>query len=265
MKRFVLIAMASVTAAACGMPSGITEPTTAQGTASTVSYAAMGACPSPTPTGPLPFAVFGHPQGQGCPTSTPNVLSPAFSVSPNRGTAPLNNVDFSMCGSTDTDPSITLHFAVSYGDGSPDDGSDKVCHFLHSYPNVGSYGVTECVWDEIPAHAPGACKNFTVQVGLAATCTLSFGSACYFQAPGPVSIQAAPSGTACPANLILQAVQGGQVITSKPQPCSPSNQSGCFYNFPFPFGSGGPPPNTTVSGVNATGSTVVPPGTSTGC
>jgi hypothetical protein len=266
MKRSLMIGLVVLTAGGCQMPSGLTTPTTSSVPDRASFSAAAAACPTPTPTATpsLPFAVFGHPQAvqaQGCPTPPPppDVIAPSFSVSPQSGVAPLNNVTFDMCGSTDTDPAITLHYAANYGDGSPEDGSDKVCRFHHSYVNPGTFAVTECVWDEIPAHAPGACKSFTVAVsGPAGSC--SFTILCTQNYQGDVNFEAMTSGSsaACGKPLTIRAVIGTQPAQTETQTCT----TGDFCGFDFGFTTGG---TATITSPNAAGTFVLPNNTFDQC
>jgi hypothetical protein len=259
-KRILLIVSASVTAAACGMPSGLTTPTNASGTSTGTTYVAAQTCPSPSPS-VLPLAVFGRPaavQGCGGGTTPPgNVITPVFSVIPQSGTAPLT-VNASMCGSHDPDPAITLHYAADYGDGG-NDGGDTACQFQHIYAKPGTYSLTECVWDEIPADAPGACKTFTVTA--TGACSFVTTGTCDFGG-GYTTIQVQTSGNgACGNPLTLYATQGTDNPIQVSQSCAPgSNSPSCVFNFPFPFSSAFPAPPTVVTGVNASGSVTVPPG-----
>jgi hypothetical protein len=81
-----------------------------------------------------------------------------FRLHPKDGVPPLT-VFLNMCHSTDPNPGIQLHYHVVWGDGSDDRG---FCRFTHVYASAGDYAGTACVWDEIPAHAPGACDTFTI-------------------------------------------------------------------------------------------------------
>jgi hypothetical protein len=83
-----------------------------------------------------------------------------FRIHPTGGPAPLD-VHVNMCHSTDPNPGISLHFHVTWGDGSDDRG---FCRFDHTYDGSGTFSAEACVWDEIPAHAPGACNAFTVTI-----------------------------------------------------------------------------------------------------
>lgn len=79
---------------------------------------------------------------------------------PPQGPAPLE-VTFNMCHSTDPSAGFNLHYHVDWGDGSDDRGN---CRFDHLYETGGQFSGVACVWDEIPAHFPGACVTtlFTV-------------------------------------------------------------------------------------------------------
>ena len=267
MKRSFLMGLAFL-GAACQIPSGLTTPTTSATITPTSYYNAAGAaCPTPTPTATpsLPFATFGHAQTvQGapptCPTNLPpDVISPVYSVFPTSGTAPLTST-FSMCGSSDADPDITLRYTVDYGDGSTPDGSQQFCKFQHTFTNPGTYQTNLCVWDEIPAHLPGICK--TVPVAVATPCTItSFTNVC--NSFGEVSVTVTLSGVgSCGEPLTLSASGGGQNFTST-QTCPPGSESeGCSFNFfPFTIPSGPGGPTVTVTGQNAKGSIVIPYGT----
>jgi hypothetical protein len=255
----ILLTVGAMTAVACEMSSGLTVPTSSSGKATGTTYVAAQACPSASPT-TLPYAVFGHPAlVQGCGGSTPspgNVITPAFSVTPTSGVAALN-VDASMCGSSATDPTITLHYAADYGDGGTD-GSDKVCQFVHTYTSGGTFPLTECVWDEIPAHAPGICKTFTVSVVSCAVTFLSITPGASFCPPIAVHAQTAGVG-ACGLPLTISVTSDpgtpfsrfcGQ-ITGNCSPgttCTITGLPNCFANN-----------NYGLTGVNATGSAVIAP------
>jgi hypothetical protein len=258
MKRLVLIGIASLTAGACGIPSGLTTPTaSSSGGGTTFTVAAT--CPSPSGT-PLPFVVFGHSTAEGCGTTLPSSITPSFALNPSQGTAPLT-VDASMCGSTDSDPLITLHYAASYGDGGPDDGSDKTCQFHHLYPNPGTFPVTECVWDEIPARLPGLCKSFTVTVTAQTNCAVTFQNAMYSCSGGPfgsVVAQALTQGNgACGQPLTVGAFASGAEFGQQSLACPPGGGT-CNVSIPLPpaagLGSFGP---TTLQGLNASGSVTI--------
>jgi hypothetical protein len=182
------------------------------------------------------------------------VITPAFSVIPSTGVAPLN-VDASMCGSSATDPAITLHYAADYGDGGTD-GSDKQCKFLHTYTSPGTYTLRECVWDEIPAHAPGLCKDFVVTVAPAG-CTVTFTSITPGGGSGfcpPITIHAQTSGGgACglPLTINVTSDEGCNAQISGNCPpgsaCTITGLPNCFGDF------------YTLTGVNATGSATIVP------
>jgi hypothetical protein len=262
MKRLVVVAISGLTAGACGFSSGLTSPTTTI-TMGDVHRAATGvSCPSPSPT-QLPFAVFGTPHATGCGTaSPPPQLNAVFKIHPDpaSGIAPLG-VDFGMCGSSDTDPTVTLHYHVDHGDGSPADGASNYCSFSYTYPNPGTYNATECVWDEVPAHAPGTCQTFTVTVMSAAPpCTVTFGFGCYTPGPGGNAFATLTTGgpAVCGNPLTVNAFVNGAEIGSASTVCPPG-ATGCQINFPnFPQPA---PPTTPVllKGGNATGSILINP------
>ena len=83
-----------------------------------------------------------------------------FRVHPMGGAAPLD-VHVNMCHSSDPAPGISLHFHVTWGDGADDHG---FCRFDHTFSDPGTFTAQACVWDEIPAHAPGVCDTFTLTI-----------------------------------------------------------------------------------------------------
>jgi hypothetical protein len=89
-----------------------------------------------------------------------------FRVHPMSGAPPLE-VHVNMCHSSDPDPGISLHYHVDWGDQSDDRG---FCRFDHVYANEGTFSGQACVWDEIPAHAPGVCDKFTINVAIVQFC-----------------------------------------------------------------------------------------------
>jgi hypothetical protein len=98
--------------------------------------------------------------GGAFPTWSVGGASGDFRVHPAKGQAPLT-VDVNMCHSTDPNPGISLHYHVTWGDGSDDRG---FCRLSHVYSGSGSFTGVACVWDEIPAHYPGSCDTFPVDV-----------------------------------------------------------------------------------------------------
>jgi hypothetical protein len=172
MKRLLLIGCAGVAAVACGVGSSPTAPIptsartfvdVAAGTPSVPS------APCPTPTPPA-VAIFGHrsvPEGCGGGSN----LFAAFKIRPNPPSGPAAlPVEINMCQSFDTDPTIDIHYHADFGDGSSDQG---FCRLGHTYPNPGQFTATACVWDRIPAHAPGTCQNFLITVGTTCQAFLS--------------------------------------------------------------------------------------------
>jgi hypothetical protein len=264
MKRLVVVAISGLTAGACGFPSGLTTPTV---TAGDVHRAATGvSCPSPTPT-TLPFATFGASKTvDQCGTASNPQLNAVFKMNPNpaQGIVPVT-VNFSMCGSTDTDPSVTLHYHVTHGDGSPDDGATNYCSFSYTYPNAGTYTATECVWDEIQAHSPGTCQDFTVTANPPAPpCTVNFTGGCYTGGSnGEAFINFTTGGPAtCGNPLTVNAFLNGTPVGSASTVCPPG-ATGCnvsIFNIPNPNPSSNPP--LLVKGGNATGSALID---SSGC
>jgi hypothetical protein len=105
---------------------------------------------SPTPT-PIPWPTWEEGGATGEFTYHPN---------PPHGLAPLE-AHFNMCHATNPNPGINLHYHVVWGDGSDDRG---FCRFVHTYSGAGEFQATACVWDEIPAHAPGKCLTVTFTV-----------------------------------------------------------------------------------------------------
>ena len=277
MKRFLLVGLAGLTAGACGFPSGLTTPTLTSGTALRAAQGSASPCPSPTPT-TLPFATFGGSTGvDQCGSVSNPQLNAVFKMNPNpaNGNVPLT-VNFSMCGSTDTDPSVTLHYHVTHGDGSPDDGASNYCSFAYTYPNGGTFTATECVWDEIPAHAPGACQNFTVNAN--APCTVTFPTTFYCGAPFASATVSVHGGPSCGQPLTASASENGVVVATAQTVCPPGATAGskeisekfgatgyvgppaqCTLQFPLPFSSTFPGPPVTIKGTNAAGSiTLIP-------
>jgi hypothetical protein len=266
MKRLVLIGIAICAAGGCQIPSGLTTPTaSSSGGGSTFTVAAS--CPSPVGT-PLPFAVFGHSTAAGCGGTLPSQLTPVFSVQPTQGFATLN-VDFSMCGSTDTDPAITLHYAVDYGDGSQD-GTDKACQLHHQYTGPGTFTATECVWDELPADAPGICKTFTVSVS--PSCSVTFINPNYTCSGNVISVVSTRGSSTCGEPLVVGRFENGALVATQQIVCPPGAKPagipavGGFLILPFtliegpciidiPGGSQNP---VTLKGLNATGSVTIP-------
>ena len=86
---------------------------------------------------------------------------------PPQGAPPLP-VEINMCHSTDPAPGFELHYKVTWGDGS-DDGHGA-CRYSHLYNDSGTFTAVACVWDEIPAHAPGTCHTFSIAVANAKFC-----------------------------------------------------------------------------------------------
>jgi hypothetical protein len=223
----------------------VTAPTAAaQPTSQFVSALGVPSpCTTATPASPLPFVVFSR-GASGCTlTGTTNAV---FSATPTSGPGPLP-VTFSMCGSFDTNPAITLNYKVAHGDGSPDDGSDKTCKFKYTYPNPGTYPVTECVWDEIPAHAPGVCKDFTVTV--AASCSVAFLSLQADRFCTVVTVMARTTGSGQCGQPLVASLSGGGVPELSQANCPPGTTCSIAFSNP-------PCDNTNyvVTGVNAPGS-----------
>jgi hypothetical protein len=267
MKRFLLVGLAGLTAGACGFSSGLTTPSASSGTGTAVRTAQGVSCPSPSPT-QLPFATFGAGRSVeqcGPPSSNPQ-LNPIFKINPNpaQGTLPFT-VNFSMCGSSDTDPSVTLHYHVTHGDGSPDDGATNYCSFAYTYPNAGTYTATECVWDEIQAHAPGACQDFTVTVTpVAPACTVTFSNPFFCNSGSAAVSTAVQGGPSCGQPLTATASENGVVVgtaqTTCPPGATPSKGTCNLFFAPIPFESSFPA-FVTVTGTNATGSITLSSGT----
>jgi hypothetical protein len=166
-----------------------------------------------------------------------------FRIHPTEGAPPLT-VDVNMCHSTDPNPGVSLHYHVTWGDGSDDRG---FCRFTHVYPTDGTFGAAACVWDEIPAHAPGDCHNFTVGVASAPTrhspsvCTMpriQLGSGTCLGAP-PCFGVAGTTWTITPGDLIS--------VNS-----SPGTSDTIFCPGGTSFGGG-----STASGVCPTGGVVL--------
>jgi hypothetical protein len=90
-----------------------------------------------------------------------------FRVRPNPPRVVGQALNINMCHSTDPNPGIQLHYHVEWGDGSDDRG---FCRLSHVYSASGTFTAVACVWDEIPAHAPGACHTFLVTAEAAPFC-----------------------------------------------------------------------------------------------
>jgi hypothetical protein len=105
-----------------------------------------------------------------------------------------------MCHSTDPSADISLHYHMDWGDGETNHG---FCRFDHTYTQPGQYLATGCVWDEIPAHAPGQCLTVLFVVtgtggkstAACGTNDVSSGGHCYYLDG---------SGGACDAGYSLQ-------------------------------------------------------------
>jgi hypothetical protein len=291
MKRFWLAVGVGVLAWTCGMPSGVTTPTVSSEHA---SRAVSGvSCPSPSPP-TLPFATFGNGATQGAASAgteqcgtTPGQIHAVFKIHPDpaSGFSPLT-VNFGMCGSSDSDPSISLHYKVIHGDGSPDDGAQNSCSFSYTYPNPGTYTATECVWDEIPAHAPGICQSFPVTVTPSCSVTFSNVHYCFDGVNWSLAAFTATQGVStCGLPLNVGAFENGNLSASRSIKCPPGAQpsisgvpaAGGYLILAFtliptecvvdigtlPEPPGGPVA-VVLQGLNATGSTIVEPGTGCG-
>jgi hypothetical protein len=189
-----------------------------------------------------------------------------------------------MCGSSDTDPSISLHYKVIHGDGSPDDGAQKYCSFSYTYPNPGTYTATECVWDEIPAHAPGVCQSFVVTVTPSCAVTFFNENYCFTGNGWSLTSFVSTQGiSTCGLPLNVGVFENGGLVTSRSIKCPPGAKPAaagitsaggylilaftliptqCIVDIPsLPEPPTGGPVPVTLQGLNGTGSVTIAPNT----
>jgi hypothetical protein len=249
-KRRLVIGLAAV-AAACGGAASLTTPTSSVGSAGRVSALGTTASSIPTPcpsngTRPSPsVAIF----GVNSHVSSCGTLDAVFKVTPDPpvGGTPLQ-VTFNMCKSSDTDPLITLHFQVVYGDGEHDSGE---CRLTHSYIGLGQYTATACVSDGDPRRGDGVCQSYTVGVGDA--CDATFfnprgfpnGRAC------TIAVDARTQGnTACGQPLAANLGVSTGTTSGAQAFCPPGHL--CTLKFPVPFESSFPFATVTAANAKAT-------------
>jgi hypothetical protein len=259
MKRFLGVGITGlvVVAAACVGIDSLTGPKTESqgGAASPTGVTAQSACPSPSP---LPLAIFSANRPitvTSC--ASPSTLSAVFKVHPQSGPAPLD-VAFNMCLSSDSDPTVNLHFHVDFGDGSSTGGSQ--CNYHNTYTIPGTYSATACVWDGNPVTNPGTCQPFTIAV--AQSCAVTFSNPrpdptgnCF--APGcscEVFVDALTAGNGTCGNPLVVDLNGlqffsGPSFDSGSQGFCPPGKT-CTLSFIVPNGS----TDQTFTGVNAVGS-----------
>jgi hypothetical protein len=244
MKRLLLIACAGITAA-CSVASSPTAPVTTSGGGGFVDSAAgTPGSPSPCPTpAPPTFAVFGHKSvAQECGATGPSNVVAFFKIRPEPPSAPGPlEVSINMCQSFDTDPTVDLHYHVDFGDGNNDQG---FCRLGQVYSNPGVFTATACVWDRIPAHAPGTCQTFSVNV---IACEASFSNPQQDRFCN-VTVNATTLGTAgCGAPLRANLFVFGRFEGAAAASCAPGGS--CTLVFPRVFASG----PSSVAATNAIG------------
>jgi hypothetical protein len=247
MKRLLLIACAGITAA-CSVASSPTAPVTTSGGGGFVDSAAgTPGSPSPCPTpAPPAFAVFGHKSvAQECGATGPSNVVAFFKIRPEpaSGPAPLQ-VNINMCQSFDTDPTVDLHYRVDFGDGNNDQG---FCRLGQVYATPGVFTATACVWDRIPAHAPGTCRTFTINVGIA--CAATFSNPRVDCNTGNELVDALTvGGPGCGTPLRANLAGTTGLISSAAGNCAPGTS--CTLAFPNPNFYSGP---ASVTATNALG------------
>jgi len=242
----------------CGYPS-LTTPTSAPESATFVRVADGTGCPSPSP---LPVAIFGAQKPSDC--SAGPALNAVFKITPDPPAgAPALAVAFNMCKSTDSDPTVTLHFHVDYGDGSDEGGN--ACYYPHTYASQGTFPATACVWDRRPASAPGVCKSYSVSVVTVQQCAVSFSGVTAATIFAPIltaliptgcliDMTAQTTGTAGCGNplTVLATDNGTTVLSGSVGSCPPGSPCSLGFNIPYPSAST-PPVSVAVNGVDAPG------------
>jgi hypothetical protein len=255
MKRVLRVGLGvSILAALSCVDRGLTGPAPSSRHAGTLTPASVAGSPNPCSAAipspsPLPFAIFSEDRTI---SSCQGTLTAIFKVQPDppTGLAPLN-VDFNMCKSFDTDPTVTLKYTVDFGDGNSAKGN---CVLTEAYQVPGTYAATACVSDRILGHTP-ICQPYTISVGQ--SCAVSFSNpVAHDVCPIFITVTARTTGTGSCGNPLTAHVTGsdfsgapydvpGQASCPPGTPCTVT-----FNNVPAPD----VPTTATISGVNAQGS-----------